>query len=47
MDMDFMRNSLSPLVAAAAVTALGVSAPAKSAIVGSDAAVCAAGKLHC
>jgi uncharacterized protein (DUF2141 family) len=44
MDMDFMRNSLSPLIAAAAVTVLGVSAPAGSAVLGSDAAVCAAGK---
>ncbi len=44
MDMDFMRNSLSPLVVGIAVTTLGLSAPAGSAIVGPDAAVCAAGK---
>ena len=39
-----MRNSLSPLIVAAAVIAVGVSAPAGSAILGADAAVCAAGK---
>ena len=39
-----MRNSRFPLVAGAALAVLGLSAPAGSAIVGSDAAVCAAGK---
>ena len=39
-----MRNSHFPLVVGAAVTALALSAPAGSTIVGSDAAVCAAGK---
>ena len=39
-----MRNSRFPLVAGAAVVALGLGAPASGAIVGADAAVCAAGK---
>jgi len=39
-----MRKSRFPLIAGVALTALGVSAPAGSTIVGSDAAVCAAGK---
>ena len=39
-----MRNSLPCLVVGAAVASLGLSAPAGSTIVGSDAAVCAAGK---
>ncbi len=39
-----MRNSRFPLVALAGMAALGLSAPASSAIVGADAAVCAAGK---
>ena len=39
-----MRYSRFPLVAGAAVAALGLSVPATSAIVGADAAVCAAGK---
>ena len=42
--MDFMRKSLSSLVAGAAFVALGLSTPAESAIVGADAAVCVAGK---
>src|SRR5215210_8042495 len=44
MDMNFMRKSRFPLVAGAALTALGISAPANAAIVGADAAVCEAGK---
>jgi len=39
-----MRNSLSPLVAGAALTVLALSTPAGATIVGADAAVCAAGK---
>ena len=39
-----MRYSRFPLVAGAAVVALGLAVPAASAIVGADAAVCAAGK---
>ena len=39
-----MRKSRFPLIAGVALTTLGVSAPAGSTIVGSDAAVCAAGK---
>jgi len=39
-----MRKSRFPLVAGAAFVALGLSTPAASSIVGSDAAVCAAGK---
>ncbi|MCY7397383.1 MAG: DUF2141 domain-containing protein [Sphingomonas bacterium] len=42
--MDFMRKSRFPLVAGATVAVLGLSTPAGSAIVGADAAVCAAGK---
>ncbi len=39
-----MRKSRSPLTAGAALVALALAAPASSAIVGADAAVCAAGK---
>ncbi len=39
-----MRNSLPPSILCGAVAALGLAAPAGSAIVGSDAAVCAAGQ---
>ena len=39
-----MRNSHSPLALGAVVAMLGLSVPAGAAIVGSDAAVCAAGK---
>ena len=39
-----MRNSRFPVAAGAALVALGLSAPAASAIVGADAAACAAGK---
>lgn len=39
-----MRYSRFPLVAGAAFAALGLAAPAAAAIVGADAAVCAAGK---
>jgi len=42
--MDFMRKSRFPLIAGAAVAVLGPVAPADAAIVGADAAVCAAGK---
>jgi uncharacterized protein (DUF2141 family) len=42
MDMNFMRKSRFPLALAAALAALGLAMPA--AVVGSDAAVCAAGK---
>jgi uncharacterized protein (DUF2141 family) len=44
MDMDFMRKSRFPLVAGAALAGLGLSAPGNAAIVGADAAVCAAGR---
>jgi uncharacterized protein (DUF2141 family) len=44
MDMDFMRKSRLPLVMGAALAALGLSAPGSAAVVGEDAAVCAAGK---
>ncbi len=39
-----MRYSPFPLVAGAAIAALGLAAPAPAAIVGADAAVCASGK---
>ena len=39
-----MRKSCYPLIAGAALVALGFSVPAAAAIVGADAAVCAAGK---
>jgi len=39
-----MRKSRFPLVAGAALAALGLAAPGSSAVVGADAAVCAAGK---
>lgn len=42
--MDFMRKSRLPLIAGAAVATLGFAVPAGGAIVGADAAVCAAGK---
>ena len=42
--MNFMRKSRFPLIVGAAVAALGLAMPATSAIVGADAAVCAAGK---
>jgi uncharacterized protein (DUF2141 family) len=44
MDMDFMREYLFPLVAAAALVATGPAASASAAIVGPDAATCAAGR---
>jgi uncharacterized protein (DUF2141 family) len=44
MDMDFMRKSRFPLIGGAAFAALGLAAPGGAAIVGADAAVCAAGK---
>ena len=44
MDMDYMRNSLPPLAIGVAAAMLGLSASASATIVGSDAAVCAAGK---
>jgi uncharacterized protein (DUF2141 family) len=44
MDMDFMRKSRFPLVLGAALAALGFSQAGSAAIVGADAAVCAAGK---
>ena len=44
MDMDFMRYSHFPLAAGAVVAMLGLAVPVRATIVGSDAAVCAAGK---
>ena len=44
MDMDFMRYSHFPLAVGAVVAMINLAAPARSTIVGSDAAVCAAGK---
>jgi uncharacterized protein (DUF2141 family) len=44
MDMNFMRKSRFPLRAGAALAALGLSASGNGAVVGADAAVCAAGK---
>jgi uncharacterized protein (DUF2141 family) len=44
MDMDFMRKSRFPLMTGAVLAAIGLSAPSSAAIVGADAAVCAAGR---
>jgi uncharacterized protein (DUF2141 family) len=44
MDLDFMRKFRLPLAIAFAVSTLALAAPAGSSILGSDAAVCAAGR---